>query len=122
MTEYRRLRNDLMRNRLAGVETPAQREQSLQRLINLALTLKKNADPGSPEEAQYDGDLRKYVFEMNRLQAGRKSAPTKPTPPLGAATPQGLPPGVPAGSKLLPETTKGKPIYLAPDGKKYVVE
>lgn len=92
MNEYRRLRNDLMRNRLTGVETPAQRQQSLQRLINLALTLKKNADPGSPEEAQYDGDLRRYLSELNRLQAGRKAAPT-PTPGAKPGGGGGLPPG-----------------------------
>ena len=94
MTEYRRLRNDLMRKRLTGVETPAQREQSLQRLINLALTLKKNADPGSPEETQYDTELRGYLAEMNQLQAKRKSAPTNPTPIPGTRPSVG---GLPSG-------------------------
>src|SRR3990167_5325958 len=85
MNEYRNLRNKLMMNRLKGVETPKDRQQSLLRLIALAQTLKKNADPGSPEEAQYEGDLRRYLSELNQAHP----SPSTPAQPGGGGLPQG---------------------------------
>lgn len=54
------------------------------------------------------------------------SAPAVPAPAAGpAVTPAtgstALQPGLPAGSKKI-GTSKGRPVYQAPDGKRYVVE
>lgn len=66
-----------------------------------------------------------FTAELQRRRSltpagsGKGEAPAPGAPKPGAAA--ALPKGVPAGSKHV-GTAKGKPVFQAPDGKRYVVE
>ena len=92
MNEYRRLRNDYMRNRNAGNVSPKERHAQLLRLIPMADKFAKDAtDP--QEKALYQKELRLYLSELRKLESARRAAPAPQPAPAQPGGGGGLPQG-----------------------------